>query len=189
MAAEGPGQAGAESRREESLEELFLALERPLLCYALRLVKEPEMAQDVVQEAFLRLQAQAGAVRERRSWLYRTVHNLALNQLRAGKRLVPLGPASGVGGDRDGSMRDELEDARPLPDEQLARWEGIGLVRLGLENLDPRSREVVRLKFHENLSYKEISSRTGLSTGNVGYLLHHALKALAVDLARAGLLP
>jgi len=43
--------------------------------------------------------------------------------------------------------------------------------------LDPRSRELIQLKFNEELSYKEISARTGLSTGNVGYLLHHALKS------------
>jgi RNA polymerase sigma-70 factor (ECF subfamily) len=73
-----------------------------------------------------------------------------------------------------------------LPDEQIARLEGIGLVRLSLETLDERSREVVQLKFNDGLSYKEISGRTGLSTGNVGYLLHHALKAIADELARNG---
>jgi RNA polymerase sigma-70 factor (ECF subfamily) len=45
---------------------------------------------------------------------------------------------------------------------------------------------VVHLKFHEDLSYKEISARTGLSAGHVGYLLHHALKAMAVELAKIG---
>ena len=69
-----------------------------------------------------------------------------------------------------------------MPDEQIARWEGIGLVRLSLETLDDRSRELVRLKFNEDLSYKEISARTGLNIGHVGYLLHHALKAIADEL-------
>jgi RNA polymerase sigma-70 factor (ECF subfamily) len=73
-----------------------------------------------------------------------------------------------------------------LPDEQIARSEGIGLVRLSFATLDDRSRELIRLKFNENLSYKEISQRTGLKTGNVGYLLHHALKAMAEELARNG---
>jgi RNA polymerase sigma-70 factor (ECF subfamily) len=76
-----------------------------------------------------------------------------------------------------------------LPDEQIVRWEGVGLVRLSLETLDERSREVVRLKFNEDLSYKEIAKRTGLSTSHVGYLLHHALKAIAAELARTGLVP
>jgi RNA polymerase sigma factor (sigma-70 family) len=80
-------------------------------------------------------------------------------------------------------------DPQPLPDEQLARWESIGLVRLSLEILDARSRELVRLKFNEDLSYKEISERTGLTVSNVGYLLHHALKAMADDLAKTGVIP
>jgi RNA polymerase sigma-70 factor (ECF subfamily) len=80
-----------------------------------------------------------------------------------------------------------VTDETPLPDEQIARWEGIGLVRLSLETLDERSREVVRLKFNENLSYKEIAARTGLKIGNVGYLLHHALKQIADELAKNGI--
>ena len=59
-------------------------------------------------------------------------------------------------------------------------------MRLSLESLDDRSRELVRLKFNEDLSYKEISACTGLNVGHVGYLLHHALKAIADELARNG---
>ena len=62
-------------------------------------------------------------------------------------------------------------------------------MRLSLETLDDRSRELIRLKFNENLSYKEISSRTGLKSGYVGYLLHHALKAIADELAKNGVVP
>jgi RNA polymerase sigma-70 factor (ECF subfamily) len=83
----------------------------------------------------------------------------------------------------------DTSDPQPLPDEQIARWEGIGLVRLSLETLDDRSREVVRLKFNEGLSYKEISARTGLKIGHVGYLLHHALKAIADELSKNGVVP
>ena len=48
---------------------------------------------------------------------------------------------------------------------------------------------MIRLKFNENLSYKEISARTGLTAGHVGYLLHHALKSMADELARNGVVP
>jgi RNA polymerase sigma-70 factor (ECF subfamily) len=76
-----------------------------------------------------------------------------------------------------------------LPDEQIARLEGIGLVRLSLAALDERSREIVRLKFNEDLSYAEIGQRTGLKVGHVGYLLHHALKRMAAELAKTGVMP
>jgi RNA polymerase sigma-70 factor (ECF subfamily) len=66
--------------------------------------------------------------------------------------------------------------------------EAIGQTRLCLDVLDPRCRELIRLKFEEGLSYKEISERTKISISNVGYLLHHALKDLAVALKKAGVM-
>lgn len=184
MAAERTGNADGARGKTEALETLFLALEGPLLCYAERLVRDADLAQDIVQEAFLQLCRHVAEVDAPRRWLYRTVHNLGLNHLRAMRRIVPLAAAADPGGE----PMDASPDPQPLPDEQLARWEGIGLVRLGLEALDPRSREVVRLKFQEGLSYREIAGRTGLTVGNVGYLLHHAVKSLAADLSRAGLI-
>jgi len=169
----------------ETIQELFLALESPLLSYALRLAGELGAAEDSVQEAFMKLQAQFKEVREPRRWLYRTVHNLALNHRRQAGKIVTLEANA-----RDGSIPpSEPADPQPLPDEQIARSEGIGLVRLVLDTLDERSRELIRLKFNENLSYKEISERTGLKTGHVGYLLHHALKTMAGELARNGVVP
>jgi len=167
----------------ESIEELFVALEAALLSYALRLTQDRALAEDIVQDAFMKLHGQLKEVREPRRWLYRTVHNLALNQRRRENKIVPLqsqGTADSQG---------DTSDPEPLPDEQIIRWEGIGLVRLSVAGLDERSRELIHLKFDENLSYKQISERTGLTVGHVGYLLHHALKAVAAELARTGLLP
>lgn len=169
----------------ETIQELFLALESPLLSYALRLAGELGAAEDWVQEAFMKLQAQFKEVREPRHWLYRTVHNLALNYRRQAGKIVTLEVNA-----RDASLpAGDPADPLPLPDEQIVRSEGIGLVRLVLETLDERSRELIRLKFNEDLSYKEISERTGLKTGHVGYLLHHALKTMAGELARNGVVP
>jgi RNA polymerase sigma-70 factor (ECF subfamily) len=183
MAVVKPDGTDAIPEAPGALEALFLELESRLLAYALRIVKNDETAQDLVQEAFLRLHAQTDPVLEPRRWLYRTVHNLALNHLRQRGRIVPLQPAA------PGATEHDPIDPHPLPDEQVARWETVELVRLGLEALDNRSRDLVRFKFHENLSYREISDRTGLSVGNVGYLLHHALKHLASELTRGGMIP
>jgi RNA polymerase sigma-70 factor (ECF subfamily) len=169
----------------ETIEKLFAALESPLLSYALRLSGGLSTAEDLVQEAFMKLQAQFKEVREPRRWLYQTVHNLAMNQRRQAKNIISL-DANGPPG-RNGAG--DPADPKPLPDEQLARMEGIGLVRLTLETLDTRSRELIRLKFTENLSYKEIGARTGLKAGHVGYLLHCALKSMADELARNGVFP
>jgi RNA polymerase sigma factor (sigma-70 family) len=180
MAVMQPEQA-SRGRRAETIEELFSALESPLLSYSLRLTGDLGAAEDVVQEAFMRLQAQFAEVHEARRWLYRTAHNLALNHRRRGRKIIPIDFDSGEGA--------AAVDPEPLPDEQIVRTESIGLVRLSLENLDERSRELVNLKFKENLSYKQISERTGLTIGHVGYLLHHALNEMAEELARNGVLP
>lgn len=186
MAVMRPDDASTKSPGAGTIEEVFAALETPLLRYALRLTGQLELAEDVVQEAFMKLHAQFAGVREPNRWLYRTVHNLALNQRRAAGKVVPLATVSDEASD---SHEIEVADEALLPDAQIARLEGIGLVRLSLESLDERSHELIRLKFHEDLSYQEIGARLGLKVGHVGYLLHHALKAVAVELTKTGGLP
>ena len=183
MSVGRPTEASAQS--PETIEELFAALESPLLNYALRLVGDRSMAEDLVQEAFMKLHAQFEAVREPRRWLYRTVHNLALNYRRDSAKLIPLQPQR----DEADAPAAEAADPQPLPDEQIARLEGIGLVRLSLAALDDRSRELIRLKFNEDLSYKEIAERMNLKSGHVGYLLHRAVKAIGAELAKTGVIP
>jgi RNA polymerase sigma-70 factor (ECF subfamily) len=183
MAVAQPDEASADSG--ESIQLLFRALESPLLTYAYRLLQDSAAAEDIVQDAFMKLHVQFDQVREPRRWLYRTVHNQALNHRRRTVRIVPIPFATGA--EDEPSL--EAADPLPLPDEQIIRWEGIGQVRLSLETLDERSRELVRLKFNDELSYKEISQRTGLKIGHVGYLLHHALKTIAAELAKTGVMP
>jgi len=180
-----PEPTSIDATRSETIEELFCALESPLLMYALRLAGERELAEDLVQEAFMRLHARFSEVNEPRRWLYRTVHNLALNQRRSSRKVVPLDAQVGD----HANQGETFPDPQPLPDEQLVHNEGIGFVRLTVDALDAERRELVRLKFAENLSYKEISARTGLTVGNVGYQLHHLLKALGEELTRNGILP
>jgi len=181
--AEPSGRSATGATHVETIEELFVALESPLLAYAIRFVGQLERAEDIVQEAFMRLHAQFEDVREPKKWLYRTVHNLALNHLRDSGKIVSLDLKGDAGATID------TTDPQPLPDEQIARLEGIGLVRLSLKTLDKRSRELVRLKFNEGLSYKEIARRTGLTVSHIGYLLHHAIKAVAEELAKNGVVP
>jgi len=183
MASGQPNKTSVQS--PETIEELFAALESPLLSYALRLSGERSVAEDLVQEAFMKLHAQFAEVREPRRWLYRTVHNLALNHRRNTAKTVSLDPPD-ESPSSPSSHESHSADENPLPDAQIIRLENIGLVRMSLAALDDRSRELIRLKFTEDLSYAEISKRTGLKTGHVGYPLHHALKTVAAELAKTG---
>ena len=168
-------------QEDSSLAGLFETLEAPLLRYACKMVKRPEVAQDLVQEAFLKLHARQRSVSQPKAWLYRTVHNLAINCLRKEGRMALLALD-------ESEESPALEQAahETLPDESLARMEIVGQVRLLLQKLEPKKRELIRLKFEEELSYKEISKRTGLSVGNVGYQLHHLLKTLAAEIEKNG---
>lgn len=167
----------------ETLETLFAALETPLLMYAMKLVQQNAVAQDLVQEAFVRLHAEFEGVRQPKPWLYRTVHNLASNHHRKHRKIVPLTKT-----DDDGSDIDWPDNA-PTPDQALQRIEAADHARRSLETLDERSRHLIRLKFEEKHSYRRISELTGISIGNVGYILHHALKTLAKDLKEKGVAP
>src|SRR5436305_3690005 len=124
MAVAGPDPVSEDAPPPQSMEALFAALESPLLSYALRFLRDRALAEDVVQEAFMKLHVQFEEVREPRKWLYRTVHNLALNQQRQSSKIVPLDSSlSSTRGEGQG----EGADPEPLPDEQIIRWEGIGL--------------------------------------------------------------
>ncbi len=70
--------------------------------------------------------------------------------------------------------------------EDMGKKEAVGVVRMLLAELPPEDGELIRLKYTENLKYDEISHRTGLNAGTVGYRLHHLLKGLADSLRRAG---
>lgn len=164
----------AASRRHD-VAALFQSEESGLLRFAIGLVGRRGVAEELVQETFLRFHQVADEVDNPRAWLYRSLRNLGLNHLRDHAREAPL----------------EEELAPPqeakLPVESLGRDEAVGLVRLLLAELPPEDRDLIQLKYLENLKYQEISRRTGLSVGNVGYRLHHLLKGLADRLRRAGI--
>lgn len=157
-----------------TLAALFEAEESALLRYAISLVRRRSVAEELVQEAFLRLHGVWSDIENPRAWAYRTVRNLALNYLRDHRPEAEL-EAEGV-----------AHEAK-LPAEQLGRDEAVGTVRGLMAELPTEDRELIRLKYLEGLRYEEISRRTGLSVGNVGYRLHHLLKGLADSLRRAGI--
>lgn len=157
-----------------SLRELFETEEGPLLHFALGLVGRRSVAEELVQEAFLRLHPVWAEVENPRAWLYRSLRNLALNHLRDHRRETVLEAGT-----------DAAHEAE-LPAEEMGRKEAVGLVRMLLAELPAEDRDLLRLKYQENLKYQEIGRRTGLNAGNVGYKLHHLLKGLAGALRHAG---
>lgn len=158
-----------------TLRQVFETEESPLLRYAFGLVGQRETAEDLVQDAFLKLHAHWDDVANPRAWLFKSIRNLALNHIRDHQRETPL------------ENSDHFPSHSPDPDQTLGHLEAIGTLQLLVSELDPDDRQLIALKYHENLKYDQISQRTGLSVGNVGYKLHHALKNLADSLRRLGI--
>lgn len=165
----------ATMEEKPTLLQVFETEESALLRYAHGLVGQRETAQDLVQEALLKLHTHWEDVINPRAWLFRAIRNLALNHLRDHRRETPI----------DSSH--EWQCHSPDPEQALGRLEAIGTLQLLVAELNPDDRILITLKYQENLKYDQISERTGLSVGNVGYKLHHALKHLADALRRLGI--
>ena len=168
-----------------SLTAVFEAEEAPLVRYAYGLVGRREVAEELVQDAFLRLHQHWETVKKPRPWLYRCVRNRAFNHLRDHKREFLNDPATTD--EQAAAAPDDGRRGREAPDEVLGRMEAAGLVRMLMDEMNERDRELVHLKYFEDLKYSGISERTGMSVGNVGYRLHHILKSLAESLRQVGI--
>ena len=72
----------------------------------------------------------------------------------------------------------ELSSDRPDPSVSMEQMETLGSALKILETLPVSQQEVIRLKFRNELSYKEISQVTGLSVTNVGFLIHAGLRTI-----------
>ena len=72
----------------------------------------------------------------------------------------------------------EPRSSSPDPSDNMEQTEMLGRALKILETLPTSQQEVIRLKFQNELSYKEISQVTGLSVTNVGFLIHAGLKAI-----------
>ena len=158
-----------------TLAEVFRAEEGALVRFATGLCGRREWAEEIVQEAFLKLHSQWSEVENPRAWLFRCVRNLSSNRRRDEAREILPGELP------------ETRDESPLPDETLSRLEACGFLRMLVAELPRDDRELLRLKFDERLGYAEIGRRTGLSVGNVGFRLHHLLKTLASRMRAAGI--
>jgi RNA polymerase sigma factor (sigma-70 family) len=135
--------------------------------YAARLICDADAARDIVQQVFIRLSqldpAKQPAPAAAKSWLYRSTHNLAVDHIRADQRRKRL--------HEEHAHRQRLD----APANQTRKHEHV--LHL-IQRLDPNPKTVLLLRLQEGLSYREIAETTGQSEGNVGYLLHHAVRQL-----------
>jgi RNA polymerase sigma factor (sigma-70 family) len=163
------------ARLAPTLRALFETEESTLLRYAFSLTGRRAVAEEIVQEVFLQLHSNWAEVNEPRAWLFRSVRNRAFNHLRKSRRET-LGT--------DGETAAVADNVADNPDELIAHLETVAQLRQLVSQLPEKDRRLVQLKYYEDLKYRDISQRTGLTISNVGFRLHQVLKKLA-----AGLLP
>lgn len=167
--------AYAESRDQESFGAFIGRYQGSLLRFAGRLLGDADGAQDVVQETFLQVARNPKrllAVESCHNWLLKVTRNIGITHLRRRSREARRVE---VAADRiagEATEREEAERTAIEIEESRAR------VRLEIDGLAPRHRELVLLKVVERKSYREIAEITGLTVTNVGYLLHMAVKEL-----------
>ena len=148
---------------------LLHRLQGPLIRYAFQITGDVERARDVVQDTFLQLcsENRASLNGHLEPWLYTVCRNRALDVRRKESHMNPLVETTA-------EPRSDSPDAL-ISMEQRETFQSALKV---LETLPARQQEVIRLKFQNELSYKEISLVTGLSVTNVGFLIHAGLKAI-----------
>ena len=153
------------------LEEYQAVLTR----YAMRITGDLEKARDVVQDTFLQLCRQEPARIEGHlaQWLYTVCRNRALDVKRRESRMTVLQEVDGF---------IAVDQAKSLS-QQVETREMVTQVLTALNQLTPNQQEVIRLKFQDGLSYREIGQITGLSTSNVGFLIHTGIKKLRQKIA------
>ncbi|MCM8538367.1 MAG: sigma-70 family RNA polymerase sigma factor [Lentisphaeraceae bacterium] len=156
--------------KEVWIREMLEQYEGPLLRYAFKLCKDLELAQDAVQDTFMKL------CREDRNkvesylakWLFTVCRNRIFEILRKENRMQTLDQVQlekVVERDRSPADSAELSDDKTVLRELMVK-------------LPAKEQEVLRLKFQNGLSYKEISDITKLTVSNVGFILHKTIKEL-----------
>ena len=154
------------------LREVIARWEGPLVRYAARVAHDLDLGRDAVQETFLRLcrlndDERSEVAGHLARWLFTVCRSRALDAKRKESRMS--------------AVLDLDERTSPgfvPPDELLERRETEDRAIALLDRLPDNQQEVIRLKFQNDLSYREIADITGHSVSNVGFLLHTGIKRL-----------
>jgi RNA polymerase sigma factor (sigma-70 family) len=152
----------------ERFELLYRSSRDDVYAYVTTLLKDPAAAEDITAQAFERAYRRRRTFDRRRgeerAWVFGIARNAALDELRRRRRLATLvtEPAAAE------------EPADDVADVTLRRT----AVRAALDDLTPRDRELVALKFHAGLSNTELAHVLGISESAAGTRLHRVMERL-----------
>jgi RNA polymerase sigma-70 factor, ECF subfamily len=154
--------------------EVMVQYQQRLYRFLIRMVQEPAAAEDLFQQTWIRVMQKVGSYDVRRSfdsWLFSVAHNLAIDHLRK-KRSVSLD-------DDDGEAPLQwLAGAGPDPLEQVLSQERGVMLAMVIARLPAIHREVLSLRFEEDLKLEEIAEVIGVPVSTVKSRLSRALESL-----------
>ena len=176
----------AETAGAPSIDALLAAARPRMYAVALRLTKNPDDAEDVVQEAMLKAWRNMGRFEGRAAfstWIHRIVVNAALDRLR-GRRPEVSTSAGGRGRDEEEVAEDRsLATSSPETPEDLVESAEIGAaVHRAVGALSPVHRDALALRELDGESYQSIARIVRCPIGTVMSRLHHARHRLAEEI-------
>jgi len=161
----------------EAFRRLYDATAPSLFGVALRIVRQRERAQEVLQDAFVnawnRAAGYQAALSQPMTWLTAIVRNRALDELRGAARHA----ADSLEDAESGKSR-EIEDERPSPLGLLERAADALAIRGCLDAIDGPQRQCLALAYYQGLTHSEVASHLGSPIGSVKVWLRRGLERL-----------
>jgi len=173
---------GLKKHDSELLDELIVQYQHRLLRYLLFLTGNREMAEDLFQETWMRVLVRGSQFNGNSrfdTWLFTIARNLVID-LRRRKAMASLEEMCEAG---DEERPFEVPSPEKTPFEHLCTLESGQLVADALLTLDPLHREVLVLRFHEEMSLEEIARFTRAPLSTVKSRLYRGLAALKPHMA------
>jgi len=168
------------------LDELIVRYQHRLLRYLLYLTSNREQAEDLFQEVWMRVLVRGAQFDGRArfdTWLFTIARNLVID-LRRKKTMSSLDEMFEGHSEDDRPMTYEAADDDPTPFDRLSSLEDRERIASALMQLDTLYREVLVLRFHEDLSLEEISKVTRSPLSTVKSRLYRGLAAIKPKLDR-----
>ena len=169
------------------LDELIVRYQHRLLRYLLYLTSNRELAEDLFQEVWMRVLvrgAQFNGQARFDTWLFTIARNLVIDQRRK-RTMSSLDELFEGRSEDDRPMSFEVADDEPTPFDRFSNLEDRERIAAGLMELDTLHREVLVLRFHEELSLEEIAKVTRAPLSTVKSRLYRGMAAIKPKLERA----
>lgn len=188
---QGSIEAGLAEDLDGSFERLVRLYQDRLYSFALRLTGNPEDAEEIAQDAFVRAyRALQSYPAERirtlalRAWLYQVTLNVARNRLR-GKRHTFVSIHEEAGSSDAGSGRELEDDPRTRPDSRYEQVQARKDIATLVAALPDRYRSALILRYVEGLRLEEVAAILKQPLGTAKSNVHRAVNALRIAISES----